>query len=77
MSAARQNWDWNADGVNDNIIWISSRTPGLGGNGVSFTSNDGITWYTTLHDILVYNIVAVDSLVFAASENGLWKSSHR
>jgi hypothetical protein len=74
VSAARQNWDWNADGVNDNIIWISSRTPGLGGNGVSFTSNDGITWYTTLHDILVYNIVAVDSLVFAASENGLWKT---
>jgi hypothetical protein len=42
--------------------------------GVSFTTNDGETWRTTLIGERVYNISARDSAVFASSENGLWKT---
>jgi hypothetical protein len=42
--------------------------------GVSYTTNDGLSWNTALLGERVYNITAHDSLVFAASANGLWKT---
>jgi len=40
--------------------------------GVSYTTNDGLSWNTSLLGERVYNITAEDSLVFAATANGLW-----
>jgi hypothetical protein len=42
--------------------------------GVSYTNNDGLSWNTALLGERVYNITAQDSLVFAATANGLWKT---
>ena len=42
--------------------------------GVSYTTNDGLSWNTALLGERVYNITAHDSLVFAATANGLWKT---
>jgi hypothetical protein len=42
--------------------------------GVSYTINDGLSWNTALLGERVYNITAHDSLVFAATANGLWKT---
>ena len=42
--------------------------------GVSYTINDGLSWNTALLGERVYNITAQDSLVFAATANGLWKT---
>jgi len=42
--------------------------------GVSYTINDGLSWNTALLGERVYNITAHDSLVFAATAKGLWKT---
>jgi len=42
--------------------------------GISYTTNDGLSWNTALLGERVYNITAHDSLVFAATANGLWKT---
>ena len=42
--------------------------------GVSYTTNDGLSWNTALLGERVYNIPAHDSLVFAATANALWKT---
>ena len=42
--------------------------------GVSYTTNDGLSWNTALLGERVYNITAHDSLVFAATAKGLWKT---
>ena len=42
--------------------------------GVSYTTNDGLSWNTALLGERVYNITAHDSLVFAATSKGLWKT---
>ena len=42
--------------------------------GVSYTADDGLSWNTALLGERVYNITAHDSLVFAATANGLWKT---
>ena len=42
--------------------------------GVSYTTNDGLSWNTALLGERVYNITAHDSLVFVATANGLWKT---
>jgi hypothetical protein len=42
--------------------------------GVSYTINDGISWNTALLGERVYNITTHDSLVFAATAKGLWKT---
>jgi len=42
--------------------------------GVSYTINDGLSWNTALLGERVYNITAHDSLVFAATSKGLWKT---
>ena len=42
--------------------------------GISYTIDDGLSWNTALLGERIYNITAFDSLVFAASANGLWKT---
>lgn len=42
--------------------------------GLSYTIDDGLSWNTALLGERIYNIAAFDSLVFAASANGLWKT---
>lgn len=70
VSIARQYWNGNR------IIWAATMNADdpTEQRGVSYTLNDGDTWYTTLIGERVYNVYAQDSLVFAASANGLWKS---
>ena len=42
--------------------------------GLSFTIDDGLSWNIALLGERIYNIAAFDSLVFAASANGVWKT---
>lgn len=70
VSIARQDWNGNR------IIWAATMNADdpTEQRGVSYTMNDGDTWHTALEGERVYNITAKDSLVFAASQNGLWKT---
>ncbi len=42
--------------------------------GLSYTADGGATWHTTLIGERAYNVTVFDSLIFAATENGLWRS---
>jgi|WetSurMetagenome_2_1015567.scaffolds.fasta_scaffold02620_6 hypothetical protein len=42
--------------------------------GISYTTNYGLNWASTLIDIPPRNISSKDSIVFAESDNGLWRS---
>ncbi len=42
--------------------------------GLSWTDNDGLTWNRSLIGERIYNVVAQDSIILAASDKGLWKS---
>ena len=42
--------------------------------GLSYTRDGGETWKSTLLGERIYNVYAKDSLVFASSQSGLWKS---
>ena len=59
-------------------IWAVTRAADQAGeeNGISFTQNDGETWQTVslLKGEYGYNIFAVDSLVYIATRNGLWRT---
>jgi hypothetical protein len=56
------------------VIWAVTVTAGGSEiSGISYTIDDGDTWYTTLRGERCYNIVTGDSLVLVASEKGLWK----
>ncbi len=70
VSIARQNWN------GQQIIWAATMNADdpTEQRGVSYTLNDGATWNTALIGERVYNVFAEDSLVFAATEKGLWKS---
>lgn len=70
VSIARQNWN------GQRIIWAATMNADdpTEQRGVSYTMNDGDTWHTALIGERVYNVHAQDSLVFAASANGLWKT---
>lgn len=70
VSLARQ--DWNGQ----RIIWaatVNADNPAES-RGLSYTASDGGAWSTTMNDVRVYNVAAHDSLVFAATDQGLWKS---
>jgi len=71
VSIAKQNWN------SQRIIWAATMNADdpTEQRGVSYTLNDGGTWHTTLVGERVYNVYAQDSLVFAASANGLWKTN--
>ncbi len=70
VSIARQTWN------GQRIIWAATLNAEgqTEKRGVSYTRNDGGTWSTALIGERAYNIYAQDSLVFAATANGLWKS---
>ena len=70
VGLARQVWQ------GEEIIWAVTMNAEEQGEerGLSYTTNDGLTWNTTLIQERAYNVVAKDSLIFAASEIGLWKS---
>jgi len=70
VSIARQNWN------GQRIIWAATMNADdpTEQRGLSYTLNDGSTWQTALIGERIYNVFAQDSLVFAASERGLWKS---
>ena len=59
-------------------IWAVTRAADQAGeeNGISFTQNDGETWQTVslLKGEYGYNIFTVDSLVYIATRNGLWRT---
>ena len=58
------------------VIWAATMNANSPGEqrGVSFTTDDGDTWRTTLLGERVYNVSAFDSLVFVCSGSGLWKT---
>jgi hypothetical protein len=43
-------------------------------NAISYTTNYGLNWAYTLADVQPRNISSKDSIVFAESDNGLWRS---
>ena len=69
VGLARQVWG------NTDIIWAVTMNAEDQGEerGLSYTIDNSI-WHTALIGERIYNVYAKDSLVFAASENGLWKS---
>ena len=69
VGLARQVWR------NTDIIWAVTMNAEDQGEerGLSYTIDNSI-WHTALIGERIYNVYAKDSLVFAASENGLWKS---
>ncbi|MBC8399898.1 MAG: hypothetical protein H8E14_00260, partial [Candidatus Marinimicrobia bacterium] len=70
VSLARQDWNGRR------IIWaVTLSTDEHEQRGLSYTTDDGETWHATLLGERAYNVVAYDSLVFAATENGLWRSN--
>ncbi|MFQ6674738.1 MAG: FlgD immunoglobulin-like domain containing protein [Fidelibacterota bacterium] len=71
VGLARQQWG----GIRR--IWaVTLSTDPAEENGVSYTPDDGRTWYAVagLRGERGYNIFALDSLVYVATENGLWTS---
>ena len=67
---ARQVW------MDYNIIWAVTinAEDTEEERGLSYTINDGLSWRTTLRGERIYNVTSKNNLVFAASENGLWKA---
>ncbi|MFQ6615402.1 MAG: FlgD immunoglobulin-like domain containing protein [Fidelibacterota bacterium] len=71
VALARQQWRGTRK------IWaVTLSTDPAEENGVSYTPDDGRTWYSAadLRGERGYNVFALDSLVYVATENGLWKS---
>lgn len=70
VGLARQMWN------GQQTIWaatVNASDPGEN-RGLSYTRDDGTMWQTTLLGKRVYNVIAKDSLVLAATSSGLWKS---
>ena len=70
VGLARQVWRGQT------TIWAATVSTGESGEmqGLSYSRDDGTSWQTALIGERVYNINAKDSLVFAATSSGLWKS---
>ena len=60
----------------NNTIWAATVNADSPGElrGLSYTKDGGLTWSNTLLGERVYNIFTKDSLIFASSQSGLWKS---
>jgi len=57
------------------IVWAASVTAAAGEtSAVSYSSDGGDSWHTTLNGERVYNITTADSIVLVASKSGLWKT---
>lgn len=61
---------------NKSIIWAASNSAGSGQtNAVCFTSNGGQTWSNTLDEgLFSHNFGFKDSIIYAATDNGIWRS---
>jgi hypothetical protein len=64
---------------NKSIVWAATNIGGGGGNqftGFSYTTNSGINWANTLAEdgIFNHNMGFKDSLVYCATDNGIWRS---
>ena len=70
VGLARQVWNGFS------TIWAATMNADTPGEvrGLSYTRDGGLTWKTALLGERIYNITAKDSLVFASSQSGLWKS---
>ena len=70
VGLAKQAWNGRT------TIWAATMNADTPGEvrGLSYTRDGGLTWRTTLLGERIYNITAKDSLVFASSQSGLWKS---
>ncbi|MFH1852075.1 MAG: hypothetical protein ABIA75_06985 [Candidatus Neomarinimicrobiota bacterium] len=69
VSLARQVWNGRR------VIWaVTLGTDSRENRGLSYSDDDGETWHTTLIGERAYNVAAFDSLVFAATDKGLWRS---
>lgn len=72
VGLAKQEWR------GERRIWAVTLASDQSGeeNGVSYTPDDGLTWYpvSALSGERGYNIFVLDSLVYVATESGLWKS---
>ncbi len=66
--------------ANKDIIWAATRETTIESGdetefrGVSWSEDQGFTWRTALEGETVHNFAFDDSVVYAASDNGLWKS---
>lgn len=60
---------------NNVIVWASSN-PTKGGefSAFSFSSNFGTTWSNTLDVAFTHNVGFKDSIVYAATDDGIWRS---
>lgn len=57
------------------IIWGATVTAGQGEkSGLSYSTDNGETWYSTLINERVYNIATEDTIILVASKTGLWKT---
>ena len=72
VGLAQQKWN------DRRTVWAVTRAADEAGeeSGVSYTSDDGETWQTVslLKGEYGYNIFSVDSLVYIATRNGLWRT---
>lgn len=60
---------------NNTIIW-GSTNPTKGGefSAFSFSANGGLTWGNTLDGAFTHNVGFKDSIVYGATDNGIWRS---
>lgn len=56
------------------VIWAGTQPTYSGESGISYTTDDGDTWKTTLLGDLVWNFAFDDSVVWAATSTGLKRS---
>ena len=70
VGLAKQSWN------NRTTIWAATMNADSQGEtrGLSYTRDGGETWKSTLLGERIYNVFAKDSIVFASSQSGLWKS---
>ena len=70
VGLAKQTWNSQI------TIWAATMNADQVGEmrGLSYSRDDGLTWETALLGERVYNVTTKDSLVFAATASGLWKS---
>lgn len=61
---------------NKTIIWgATNSTGGSQFNGFSYSSNSGISWRNTLEDaVFSHNMGFKDSIIYLATDNGIWRS---
>ncbi len=64
--------DWNGR----HLIWAATVNAEAADEvrGVSFTDDDGVTWKTALHGTFTHNVTAHDSVVYAATDDGTFRS---